>query len=51
MRNTNGLVVHIPFTNRECSCGQKFEFETILMEHVDKYMPPDDKKKQMDLFE
>jgi len=51
MTNKDGVQVHVPFTNTRCSCCMEFEFETDLMKHIDKHMPPEAKKKQMDLFE
>ena len=41
---------HIPYTTSLCSCGCTFEFETDLMKHIDKYLPEEDKEKQLDLF-
>ena len=41
---------HVPYTIGLCSCGQTFEFETDLLKHVDKHLPPEVKEKQFDLF-
>lgn len=41
---------HTPYTNSLCSCGRAFEFETELMKHVDKHLPPEVKEKQLNLF-
>jgi len=42
---------HIAFTNQLCSCGEKFNDWYGLMNHWDKYLPPDTKEKQIELFE
>jgi len=42
---------HIPYTTSLCSCGQRFEFETDLMKHIDEHLPREVKQKQIDLFE
>ena len=41
---------HMAFTTRLCSCKKTFEFESDLMAHIDRHLPPEAKKKQMDLF-
>jgi len=41
---------HIAYTNSLCSCGLRFDFETDLLKHVDKHLPPEVKEKQFDLF-
>jgi len=42
---------HIPFTDNLCSCGQTFSSRSNLLDHVDKHLPPEIKKKQFELFE
>lgn len=41
---------HIPYSTKECSCGQTFEFETELMSHIDRHLSEETKEKQFDLF-
>jgi len=48
---TKSPFYHIPLTVRLCSCSCIFNSESELMSHVDKYLPPEVKKKQLELFE
>jgi len=51
MREHSGdTVCHWAITDKACSCGRPFEFETDLMKHIDEYLPLETKKKQMELF-